>query len=56
MWSPAAAKLEIFGSSGNGFGTLDSDLDLCMMLEGVTTVSVCGGGGVVCLFCYNIIY
>jgi terminal uridylyltransferase len=31
------AKLEIFGSSGNGFGTLDSDLDLCMMLEGVTT-------------------
>lgn len=30
----AGAKLQLFGSSKNGFGFRQSDLDICMMLEG----------------------
>ena len=35
----AEADLQIFGSSGNGFGTEGSDLDLCLILPEADTVS-----------------
>uniref|UniRef100_A0A8C5H4F1 Terminal uridylyltransferase 7-like n=1 Tax=Gouania willdenowi TaxID=441366 RepID=A0A8C5H4F1_GOUWI len=34
------AKLQLFGSSKNGFGFRQSDLDICMVLEGKETVDV----------------
>ena len=34
----ADARLQLFGSSANGFGSLKSDLDICMTLEGDTEV------------------
>ena len=32
------AKLELFGSSANGFGSFDSDVDLCLILNEEYTV------------------
>lgn len=37
--SPGAC-LQLFGSSKNGFGFRQSDLDICMMLEGQETIDV----------------
>ncbi|XP_031161561.1 terminal uridylyltransferase 7 [Sander lucioperca] len=34
----AGAKLQLFGSSKNGFGFRQSDLDICMVLEGQETI------------------
>lgn len=34
------AQLCLFGSSKNGFGFRDSDLDICMTLEGHNTAEV----------------
>lgn len=34
------AQLCLFGSSKNGFGFRDSDLDICMTLEGHDTAEV----------------
>lgn len=34
------AKLQLFGSSKNGFGFRQSDLDICMVLEGQETIDV----------------
>lgn len=34
------AKLVLFGSSKNGFGFKQSDLDICMTLEGQDTAEV----------------
>jgi len=34
----ADARLQLFGSSANGFGSFKSDLDICMTLEGDTEV------------------
>ena len=39
IFSVAEADLQIFGSSGNGFGTVSSDLDLCLVLPGADAVS-----------------
>uniref|UniRef100_A0A8D0DAV5 Terminal uridylyl transferase 7 n=1 Tax=Sander lucioperca TaxID=283035 RepID=A0A8D0DAV5_SANLU len=36
----AGAKLQLFGSSKNGFGFRQSDLDICMVLEGQETIDV----------------
>lgn len=36
------AQLCLFGSSKNGFGFRDSDLDICMTLEGHETAEVGG--------------
>lgn len=36
------AQLCLFGSSKNGFGFRDSDLDICMTLEGHKTAEVGG--------------
>ena len=33
------ATLELFGSSANGFGSFDSDVDLCLILNEEYTVS-----------------
>lgn len=38
--SPDKAQLCLFGSSKNGFGFRDSDLDICMTLEGHETAEV----------------
>lgn len=34
------ARLQLFGSSKNGFGFRQSDLDICMVLEGQDTIDV----------------
>lgn len=34
------AQLQLFGSSKNGFGFRQSDLDICMVLEGQGTIDV----------------
>ncbi|MEQ2189896.1 hypothetical protein GOODEAATRI_030021 [Goodea atripinnis] len=34
------ARLQLFGSSKNGFGFRQSDLDICMVLEGKETMDV----------------
>ncbi|TNM89494.1 hypothetical protein fugu_003728 [Takifugu bimaculatus] len=34
-----AARLQLFGSSKNGFGFRQSDLDICMVLEGQETIN-----------------
>lgn len=36
-----AARLQLFGSSKNGFGFKQSDLDICMVLEGQESINVC---------------
>lgn len=41
FFSPDKAQLCLFGSSKNGFGFRDSDLDICMTLEGHQTAEVC---------------
>lgn len=38
--SAEKAQLCLFGSSKNGFGFRDSDLDICMTLEGHETAEV----------------
>lgn len=38
--SAEKAQLCLFGSSKNGFGFRDSDLDICMTLEGHDTAEV----------------
>lgn len=38
--TPDKAQLCLFGSSKNGFGFRDSDLDICMTLEGHDTAEV----------------
>lgn len=43
------AQLCLFGSSKNGFGFRDSDLDICMTLEGHETAEV---GGAEHTHCY----
>ena len=40
---PDKAQLCLFGSSKNGFGFRDSDLDICMTLEGHDTAEVWSG-------------
>nr|XP_046241304.1 terminal uridylyltransferase 7 isoform X2 [Scatophagus argus] len=35
----AGARLQLFGSSKNGFGFRQSDLDICMVLEGQETIN-----------------
>ncbi|KAM9744192.1 terminal uridylyltransferase 7 isoform 1-T1 [Menidia menidia] len=35
----AGARLQLFGSSKNGFGFRQSDLDICMVLEGQETIA-----------------
>lgn len=35
-----AARLQLFGSSRNGFGFKQSDLDICMVLEGQESINV----------------
>ena len=34
------ARLQLFGSSANGFGSFRSDLDICMTLEGDADVRI----------------
>lgn len=34
------ARLQLFGSSKNGFGFRQSDLDICMVREGQETIDV----------------
>ena len=34
------ARLQLFGSSANGFGSFKSDLDICMTLEGDADVRI----------------
>ena len=34
MYVCTGAQLEIFGSSANGFGSKNSDLDICLTLPG----------------------
>ena len=34
------ARLQLFGSSANGFGSFKSDLDICMTLDGNTDVRI----------------
>lgn len=43
MEIPEKAQLCLFGSSKNGFGFRDSDLDICMTLEGHETAEVMAG-------------
>lgn len=38
-YSLTAARLQLFGSSKNGFGFRQSDLDICMILEGQETLN-----------------
>lgn len=38
--SSAGARLRLFGSSKNGFGFRQSDLDICMVLDGQDTMDV----------------
>lgn len=33
-------KLDLFGSSKNGFGFKQSDLDICMTIDGLETAEV----------------
>ena len=40
MFLVKGAKLRLFGSSKNGFGFKQSDLDICMVLEGQETADV----------------
>lgn len=39
-FSCTAARLQLFGSSKNGFGFKQSDLDICMVLEGQESLNV----------------
>lgn len=42
------ARLQLFGSSKNGFGFRQSDLDICMVLEGQESIDVS------CLFYFSV--
>ena len=46
------AQLCLFGSSKNGFGFRDSDLDICMTLEGHETAEVGGINTHTHTYCY----